>query len=128
MEYGQPLTSAGPGLEGVSMSFGKMNTLIDIVEKVTIKDAEGFRTEVDNIVASVRAYREGRHGNEKWANRAQFSEATDLFCFRRIPNVTITTAMVVVNNEGRFEITSVEDVKGRGMYIEVLAKEVKPSG
>ena len=110
------------------MSFGKMNTLIDIVEKVTIKDAEGFRTEVDNIVASVRAYREGRHGNEKWANRAQFSEATDLFFFRRIPNVTVTTAMVVVNNEGRFEITSVEDVKGRGMYIEVLAKEVKPSG
>ena len=128
MEYGQPPSAARPGLEGVSMSFGKMNTLIDIVEKVTIKDAEGFRTEVDNIVASVRAYREGRHGNEKWANRAQFSEATDLFCFRRIPNVAVTTAMVVVNNEGRFEITSVEDVKGRGMYIEVLAKEVKPSG
>ena len=128
MEYDQPPSAARPGLEGVSMSFGKMNTLIDIVEKVTIKDAEGFRTEVDNIVASVRAYREGRHGNEKWANRAQFSEATDLFCFRRIPNMTVTTAMVVVNNEGRFEITSVEDVKGRGMYIEVLAKEVKPSG
>ena len=110
------------------MSFGKMNALIDIVEKVTIKDAEGFRTEVDSIVASVRAYREGRHGNEKWANRASFSEATDLFRFRRIPGVTITTSMVVVNKEGRFEITSVEDVKGRGMYIEVLAKEVKPSG
>ena len=110
------------------MSFGKMNTLIDIVEKVTIKDAEGFRTEVDNIVASVRAYREGRHGNEKWANRAQFSEATDLFRFRCIPGVMITTAMVVINENGRFEIASVEDVKGRGMYIEVLAKEVKPSG
>ena len=128
MEHGQSTFATRPGLEGVSMSFGKMNTLIDIVEKVTIKDAEGFRTEVDNIVASVRAYREGRHGNEKWANRAQFSEATDLFCFRRIPNMTVTTAMVVVNNEGRFEITSVEDVKERGMYIEVLAKEVKPSG
>ena len=110
------------------MSYGKMNTFIDIVEKVTTKDPEGFRTEVDNIIASVKAYREGRHGNEKWANRSQFSEATDLFCFRRIPNVTVTTAMVLVNNEGRFEITSVEDVKGRGMYIEVLAKEVKPSG
>ena len=128
MEYGQPPSAARPGLEGVSMSFGKMNTLIDIVEKVTIKDAEGFRTEVDNIVASVRAYREGRHGNEKWANRASFSEATDLFRFRRIPGVTVTTSMVVVNKDGRFEITSVEDVKGRGMYIEVLAKEVKPSG
>ena len=28
----------------------------------------------------------------------------------------------------RGQITSVEDVKGRGMYIEVLAKGVKPSG
>jgi len=110
------------------MSYGKMNTLIDIVEKVTTKDKEGFRTEVDNIIASVKAYREGRHGTEKWANRASFSEATDLFRFRRIPGATITTAMVVVNKEGRFQITSVEDVKGRGMYIEVLAKEVKPSG
>jgi hypothetical protein len=36
--------------------------------------------------------------------------------------------MVIVCESGRFEITSVEDVKGRGMYIEVLAKEVKPSG
>ena len=110
------------------MSYGKMNTFIDIIEKVTTKDAEGFRTEVDNIIASIKAYREGRHGNEKWANRATFSEATDLFRFRRIPGVTITTAMIVVNKEGRFEITSVEDVKGRRMYLEVLAKEVKPSG
>ena len=110
------------------MSYGKMNTFIDIIERVTMKDHEGFKTEVDNIIASVKAYREGRHGNEKWANRATFSEATDLFRFRRIPNVTVTTAMVVVNQDGRFEITSVEDVKGRGMYLEVLAKEVKPSG
>jgi head-tail adaptor len=110
------------------MSYGKMNTFIDIVEKVTTKDPEGFRSEIDNIIASVKAYREGRHGNEKWANRATFSEATDLFRLRKIPNITITTDMVVMNKEGRFEITSVEDIKGRGMYIEVLAKEVKPGG
>ena len=112
----------------MSMSYGKMNTFIDLVEKQTIKDAEGFSTETDIIIASVRAYREGQHGNEKWANRAAFSEATDLFRFRCIPGVTVTTAMVVVNDRGRFEITSVEDVKGRRMYIEVLAKVVKPSG
>ena len=110
------------------MSFGKMNTFIDIIEKVTINDSEGFSTEVDNIVATIRAYREGRHGTEMWANRATFSEATDLFRFRCIPGVTITTAMLIVCDDGRFEITSVEDVKGRGMYTEVLAKEVKPSG
>ena len=105
-----------------------MNEFIDLIQKVTVKDSEGFRTEVDNIVASVRAYREGRHGNEKWANRAAFSEATDLFRFRRIPGLTITTALVLVNKDSRFEITSIEDVKGRGMYIEVLAKEVISSG
>ena len=110
------------------MSFGKMNTFIDLVEKQTVRDSEGFSTETDVILASVRAYREGRHGNEKWANRAQFSEATDLFRFRCIPSVAVTTAMVIVNGDGRFEITSVEDAKGRGMYVEVLAKEVKPSG
>jgi head-tail adaptor len=110
------------------MSFGKMNTFIDIVERVTIKDLEGFSTEVDNILASIKAYREGRHGNEKWANRATFSEATDLFRFRCLPGITVTTTMVVVCDDGRFEITSVEDIKGRGMYIEVLAKEVKASG
>lgn len=110
------------------MSFGKMNTFIDIIEKVTIKDSEGFSTEIDNIVATIRAYREGRHGTEMWANRATFSEATDLFRFRYIPGITITTAMLIACENGRFEITSVEDVKGRGMYTEVLAKEVKPSG
>ncbi len=110
------------------MSFGKMNTFIDIIEKTTIKDSDGFSTERDNVLASVRAYREGRHGNEKWANRATFSEATDLFRFRFIPEITVTTSMVLVCDGDRFEITSVENVKGRGMYLEVLAKEVKPSG
>lgn len=110
------------------MSFGKMNTFIDLIEKRPLRDSEGFSTETDVILASVRAYREGRHGNEKWANRAQFSEATDLFRFRCIPGVTVTTAMVIACDNERFEITSVEDVKGRRMYIEALAKEVKSSG
>ena len=110
------------------MSYGKMNAFIKLVVSVTIKDSEGFSTEVDNIVATTRAYREGRHGTEKWANRASFSDATDLFRFRCIPSVIIKTEMVIVCEDERFEITSVEDVKGRGMYIEVLAKVVKPSG
>ncbi len=104
MEYGQPAASAGPGLEGMIMSYGKMNTFIDIVEKVTVKDQEGFRTEVDNIVASVRAYREGRHGNEKWANRAVFSEATDLFRFRLIPGVTVNTTMIIICGDSRLRL------------------------
>lgn len=110
------------------MSFGKMNTQIQITKKQVTLDDEGFQTETDVVVATVRAYREGRHGSEKWANRAAFSEATDLFCFRTIPGVKISTDMRLFCDGTVFEITSVEDVKGRGMYIEALAKEVQPSG
>jgi head-tail adaptor len=110
------------------MSFGKMNTFINIVQKVTVKDSEGFSSETDMIIASVRAYRERRHGTEKWANRATFSVSTDLFRFRCIPGVMVTTSMTIVCENERFEVISVEDVKNRKMYIEVLAKEVKPSG
>ncbi len=109
------------------MSFGKMNTFIDIIETRKVKDSEGFTSTEDAVLASVRAYREGRHGSERWANLAAFSEATDLFRFRRIPGLTVTTEMVLVCDDGRFQITSVEDVKGRGMYVEVLAKKVVAS-
>ena len=111
-----------------SMSFGKMNTQIQITQKRVALDDEGFQTESDIVIADVRAYRDGRHGSEKWANRAAFSEATDLFRFRAIPGVKISTDMRLLCGDSVFEITSVEDVKGRGMYIEVLAKEVQSSG
>lgn len=78
------------------MSFGKMNKFIEIMQKQIALDDEGFQTETDVVLATVRAYREGRHGSEKWANRAAFSEATDLFRFRIIPNVKITTDMRIL--------------------------------
>ena len=110
------------------MSYGKMNTFIDLIRPIIRTDDGGFKQESDEILASVRAYREGRHGSERWANRAAFTDATELFRFRCIPGVTVTTDMVIVCTDGRYQITSVEDVKGRGMYVEALAKEVKPSG
>lgn len=126
MGYREYAPAFGQAVE--SMSFGKMNTQIQITQKRVTLDGEGFQMESDVIVAEVRAYREGRHSSEKWANRAAFSEATDLFRFRAIPGVKISTDMRLLCGDSVFEITSVEDVKGRGMYIEVLAKEVQPSG
>ena len=110
------------------MSFGRMNTQISIAREVVTKDAEGFATKTDQVIASVFAYREGRHGSQKWVNRASFSEATDSFQFRVIPGLAVTTAHVILCGDDRFEITSVEDVKGRGMYLEVLAKRVIADG
>ena len=108
-----------------NMSFGKMNVRISIAEETVNKDAEGFATKTDNILASLHAYREGRHGSQKWVNRAAFSEATDLFRFRTIPGLTVTTEHVILCDGERYEITSVEDVKGRGMYIEALAERIE---
>ena len=110
------------------MSFGKMNVRISIAEETIAKDVEGFATKTDNILVSIHAYREGRHGSQKWVNRAAFSEATDLFRIRVIPGLAVTTAHVILCGVDRFEITSVEDVQGRGMYLEVLAKKVTPDG
>lgn len=126
MGYSEYAPATGQAVE--SMSFGKMNAQIQIMQKRVTLDDEGFQTKSDVVVATVRAYREGRHGSEKWANRAAFSEATDLFRFRTIPGLMVTTNMRLLCDGSVFEITSVEDVKGRGMYIEALAKEVKPSG
>ena len=128
MEYGEHAAAPRSRLEGWYMSFGKMNLRISIAAEAIVKDAEGFATQMDTVLATVHAYREGRHGSQKWVNRAAFSEATDLFRVRVIPGLTVTTAQVILCGDDRFVITSVEDVKGRGMYIEVLAKKVTPDG
>jgi len=107
------------------MSFGKMNVRISIAEETIAKDVEGFATKTETILASLHAYREGRHGSQKWVNRAAFSEATDLFCFRTIPGLSATTEHVILCDGERYEITSVENVKGRNMYLEVLAKRIE---
>ena len=104
------------------MSFGKMNGFADIVETKQVKDSKGFTHSKDEVLASIRVYWEGRHGSQRWANLAAFSEATDLFRFRCVPGLTVTADQFLVTGDGRFDIVSVENVKGRGMYIEVLAK------
>lgn len=109
------------------MSFGKMSGFADIVETRQIKDSEGFTHSEDEVLASIRVYREGRHGSQRWANLAALSEATDLFRFRCIPRLTVTTDQFLICDDCRYDIVSVEDVKGRGMYIEVLAKKEVPT-
>lgn len=104
-----------------------MNTQIDIISTAPVKDADGFATQGDHTIASIRAYKEDRHGNERWANMAAFSEATALFRFRKIPGVEITTALLIVCGDGRYRIVSAENVRGRGMYVEVLAEKLEPS-
>jgi len=104
-----------------------MTAFIDIIETAQSKDSTGFGVSADTVLASVRAYREDRHGNELWANRAAFSTATSLFRFRAIPGVTVTPSLYIACQGERFKIVSAEDVRGRGMYIEVLAERMEAS-
>lgn len=109
------------------MSYGKMNRFIEILSAAPAKDAEGFTIPSDTVLANVRAYREDRHGNERWANMAAFSAATSLFRFRAIPGLAVDASLVILCGGERFRILSAEDVKGRGMYVEVMAERLEPT-
>jgi head-tail adaptor len=108
------------------MSYGKIRDPITLLREVHEKDADGIATSRDEPLARVRAYYEQRHGNVKWANRAAFSEATALFRFRVIPDLSVEPLLYIVCNKGRYEILSVEEIKG--LYVEALVKEVAAVG
>lgn len=109
------------------MSFGKMNSFIKVIQSKPDKDADGFKQDTETVLAELRAYIEERRGTETWANRASFSTATVLFRFRKQPGLEISTSHLVECSDGKYRILSVEDVKGRGMYIELLAEKIEPS-
>jgi Bacteriophage head-tail adaptor len=109
------------------MSFGKMREIIEVVKVEHIKDKDGFKAPQDIVVARAKAYKETKHGNERWANLSVFSTATVLFRLRKIPNIDITTEMVIFHKGSRYQITSVEDVREKGMYLEILAEKMEGS-
>lgn len=110
------------------MSFGKMRTEISIYKRFTDIDKEGFKKEAEAPIAVMRGYREDRHGNESWRNRAAYSSATTLFRFRSIPGLKITPELYIYSEGDDFNIISVENVRNRGMYIEALCERVTPNG
>lgn len=106
------------------MGLGQMNKPAMLCEKVKTIDSEGFSSQTVAILANLRVFVEGRHGSERWANLAVFSEATELFRFRKIPSIEVTTKQYIVFDDDEYNILSVENIKGRNMYVEVLAKKV----
>jgi head-tail adaptor len=110
------------------MSYGKMNQAISIISTVPTKDADGFVTKGDTVISAVRAYFEVKNSTEKWSNLSQFAEATALFRIRVIPNIDVSTTNIILHNNIKYEILSVENIKNRNMYLEIIAKAVVGSG
>lgn len=112
------------------MSYGKMNICIEIISTAPVKDAEGFVHKGDNVLASVRAYKETRNTSGKWERiigSAAFVSVSAIFRFRKIPGLTVDTTLFISDADGRYNIVSAEDARGRGMYVEVLAEKTDGS-
>ena len=106
------------------MSIGNLRWFIKIKEIGFTQDSEGFKEKMEEVIAEVRAYREDRKGSQMWANLSAFSKATVMFRFRKIPDITITDKLFIECDGELFNITSVDTVKGRGLYTEVYCEKV----
>ncbi len=105
-----------------------MQSQIELISTAPVKDSEGFVSTGDTVVANVRAYFEPKNSTEKWRNNAAFAEASALFRFRVILGVVIDTTMFIICGGVRYNIISVENVRNRGMYLEVITKAVSSDG
>ena len=106
-------------------SLGRMSHHIDLIAPVVTKDAAGFATTGDEVIASVRAYMEVRHASPAWVNRAAYTKADLLFRIRAIPGVKITEAMQISSARGRCVIDAVEPI---GRYLQILAHRTEAEG
>lgn len=108
-----------------ALSFGKMNTKIYIIETVSSKDDEGFSSKEEEIIASVRAYKDEQHGSRKWANMAAYTKANATFQLRKIPGIFIEPGMLIRCDTVEYKIISVEII--RRIYIEIAAEKIEAS-
>ena len=109
------------------MSYGMMRSSIEIYSTATGKDAEGFATKEEQLLFITKAYKKEQRGSEAWKNRAAFSTATTLFRFRKPPELEILTEHRLLCKGVWYNILSVEDVRDKGMYVEVLVERVTGS-
>ena len=101
-----------------------MNSFIDIISTEPIKDADGFITNGETVIASVRGYFEQKNSSEKWKSMAENSEVNALFRIRAIPNLNITNKHYLICGGIKYDIYSVENVRNRGMYLEILGVSI----
>ena len=104
------------------MSIGDLNTPIQILRLRFGRDRDGFPTVSEDLIACVRARAETRNATERWSNRAVLREASAIFTFRHIPHIDVTTDMVIVCGADRYNIVSVENIRGRNLYTQVVAR------
>ena len=104
-----------------------MNDFIDIIERRVGRDAEGFGQESDVVLASVRAEKSYAAMNESSKDDATFATQTAVFRFRCIPGLRVEPSLFITDAAGRYNITAINEISGRGMYLVVTAQRVAAS-
>ena len=104
-----------------------MNDFIEIIERRGTTDDEAFSSDQDIVLASIRAEKSYTGMNEASKDDATFVTQTAVFRFRCIPGLRVEPSQFITDAAGRYNITAVDDVSGRGMYLVVTAQLVTAS-
>ena len=104
-----------------------INDFIEIIQRRSTTDDEAFSSDQDVVLASVRAEKSYGSMTEAQASDATFVAQTAVFRFRRIPGLRVEPSLFITDAVGRYNITAVDEVSGRGMYLVVTAQLVAAS-
>ena len=107
------------------LRLGRLSGKMNVYRKIKTQDADGFTVQTEELMFTVRCYREGRLGGTSEANLTLQTAATDIFQVEAIPGFEFTREYLIEHNGQRFEILDVDAVKGRGFYVEILAKRLE---
>lgn len=101
------------------MSKTEYGSLVD-VEYFT--DSEGFRIKKERLLDTVPISVERKSTTEKWMNSAMLSEASAVVRLR-YPTFCISTKTALLIGEKRYNILSVENVRSRNRWLELVVRE-----
>lgn len=104
-----------------------MTKKIKIFTPSFIKDKDAFSERSLVLIKEVYAYQEDKNTTERWANNTILEDATCMFTFRYIDG--ITNEIIIECENRKYFAISVENVRHKNRYIQVVAKlEVPVNG
>ena len=109
-------------LKASILRLGKFTGSLTILQKVRTQDSDGFTSQTENAVAAVPCYHERRDASTRWEHLTTFTEVTDLFQIKRLPDVELSRSYVLESGGDRFEILYIEPIKGRDVFLQILAR------
>ncbi|MBQ3265066.1 MAG: head-tail adaptor protein [Ruminococcus sp.] len=109
-------------LKATILRLGKFTSNLTILQKVKKQDDDGFTSQTETAVATVPCYHERRDASTRWDHLTTFAEVTDLFQIKKLPEVELSRSYLIEHGGDRFEILYIEPIKGRGVYLQILAR------